>query len=224
MWLKWCHLYLPLGRYFCLSFMKCVVSTCRDPAKHLVKTFARIFNDFKLKTLYEKYPNTGFFLVRMWTLFRQWRFHQRCLRSCIHFWTLTHYSLVLLFYTPWKHQKTRSIRFSDIFRVYRKAATCCNGLIKCLTIHLQRDQFFGHQICKHQNITSTLIFLRVLGRNCYCSLIYLFHWNFVDLLFFLFLQGKMYSPKKSGSPQRFCASEQFVQAWFGKWCAKNYEL
>ena len=137
---------------------------------------------------------------------------------------LTHYSLVLLFYTPWKHQKTRSIRFSDIFRVYRKAATCCNGLIKCLTIHLQRGQFFGHQICKHQNITSTLIFLRVLGRNCYCSLIYLFHSNFVDLLFFIFLQGKMYSPKKSGSPQRFCASEQFVQAWFGKWCAKNYEL
>ena len=31
---------------------------------------------------------------------------------------LTHYSLVLLFYTPWKYQKT--FRFLDVFRGYRK--------------------------------------------------------------------------------------------------------
>ena len=35
-----------------------------------------------------------------------------------------HYSLVLLFYTPWKHQKT--YRFSDVFRGYRKTTPGCN--------------------------------------------------------------------------------------------------
>ena len=40
--------------------------------------------------------------------------------------SLTHYSPVLLFYTPWKHQKT--FRFSDVFRGYRKAIPVCNGL------------------------------------------------------------------------------------------------
>ena len=33
---------------------------------------------------------------------------------------------MLLFYTPWKHQKTFS--FSDVFRGYRKATPGCNGL------------------------------------------------------------------------------------------------
>ena len=33
---------------------------------------------------------------------------------------------MLLFYTPWKHQKT--FRFSDVFRGYRKATPGCNGL------------------------------------------------------------------------------------------------
>ena len=40
---------------------------------------------------------------------------------------LTHYSSVLLFYTPWKHQKT--FRFSDNFRGYRKLTLSCNRLI-----------------------------------------------------------------------------------------------
>ena len=40
--------------------------------------------------------------------------------------TLTQYSPVLLFYTPWKHQKT--FRFSDVFRGYKKATPGCNGL------------------------------------------------------------------------------------------------
>ena len=35
-------------------------------------------------------------------------------------------NLVLLFYTPWKHQK--AFRFSDVFRVYRKATSSCNRL------------------------------------------------------------------------------------------------
>ena len=41
---------------------------------------------------------------------------------------VTHYSPLLLFYTPWKHWKT--FRFSDVFRWYRKATPGCNGLIK----------------------------------------------------------------------------------------------
>ena len=39
---------------------------------------------------------------------------------------LTHYSSVLLFYTPMKHHKTQ--RFSDVFKEYRKATPGCNGL------------------------------------------------------------------------------------------------
>ena len=43
---------------------------------------------------------------------------------------------MLLFYTPWKHQKT--FRFSDIFRGYRKATPGCNGLnsyhISCVKV------------------------------------------------------------------------------------------
>ena len=41
---------------------------------------------------------------------------------------LTNFSPVLLFCTPWKHQKT--FRFSDVFRGYRKATLACNGLRK----------------------------------------------------------------------------------------------
>ena len=39
---------------------------------------------------------------------------------------LTHYSPVLLIYTPWKNQKT--FRFSDVFRGSRRATPRCNGL------------------------------------------------------------------------------------------------
>ena len=42
------------------------------------------------------------------------------------YFLLTHYNPVLLFYTPWKHQKT--FRFPDVFRGYRKATPGCNGL------------------------------------------------------------------------------------------------
>ena len=40
---------------------------------------------------------------------------------------LTHYSPVLLTYTPWKYQKI--FRSSDVFRGCRKATPGCNGLI-----------------------------------------------------------------------------------------------
>ena len=40
--------------------------------------------------------------------------------------TLTHYSPVLLFYTPWKHQKT--LRFFYVFRGHRKTTPGCNGV------------------------------------------------------------------------------------------------
>ena len=48
-----------------------------------------------------------------------------------HSYILTYYSPLLLFYTPWKHQKT--FRFSDIFKEYRKATLDCNGLSKILS-------------------------------------------------------------------------------------------
>ena len=40
---------------------------------------------------------------------------------------LTHYSPVLLFYTPIKHQKNKMFY---VFRGYRKATPGCNGLTK----------------------------------------------------------------------------------------------
>ena len=47
---------------------------------------------------------------------------------------LTHYISVLLFYTPWKHQKT--FRFSDNFRGYRKVTPGCNRLITQWPVNL----------------------------------------------------------------------------------------
>ena len=44
---------------------------------------------------------------------------------------LTLYRPMLLFHTPWKHQKT--FRFSDVFRGYRKATPGCNGLNNILS-------------------------------------------------------------------------------------------
>ena len=46
------------------------------------------------------------------------------------FHSLTHYSLVLLFYTSCKE---KTLRFSDVFREYRKATLGCNGL-SCLKL------------------------------------------------------------------------------------------
>ena len=53
---------------------------------------------------------------------------------------LTHYRPVLLFYTPWKHQKTW--RFS-VFKGYRKAKLGCNGLKVLLWIQTRTCCFSG---------------------------------------------------------------------------------
>ena len=76
---------------------------------------------------------------------------RNCLRtksrpSLSNYWmSLTHYSPVLLFYTPWKHQKT--FRFPDVFRGYTKATPGCNGLNKRRWI-IKKDQFELSQIIK----------------------------------------------------------------------------
>ena len=43
----------------------------------------------------------------------------------LQYW-ITHYGLVLLFNTPWKHKKT--FRFSNVVRECRKATLGCKGL------------------------------------------------------------------------------------------------
>ena len=51
---------------------------------------------------------------------------------------LTHYSPVLLFYTPWKHQKTWEFSVS---REYKKATPGCNGLNwKCLYLSIKSEE------------------------------------------------------------------------------------
>ena len=51
---------------------------------------------------------------------------------------LTHYSPLLLFYTPWKHQKT------FVFRGHRKATPGCNGLNKFISFYFPRNHFRGN--------------------------------------------------------------------------------
>ena len=46
---------------------------------------------------------------------------------------------MLLFYTHWKHQKT--IRFSDVFRGYKKATPGCNGLILEVKLDFNKYNF-----------------------------------------------------------------------------------
>ena len=53
-------------------------------------------------------------------------FNGQILSKILIYMYLTHFSPVLLFYSPWKHQKT--FKFSDVFRRYRKAVPGCNGL------------------------------------------------------------------------------------------------
>ena len=60
-----------------------------------------------------------------------------------HWTNLTHYRPVLLFYTPWKYQKT--VRFFDVFRGYRKATLGCNGLselINFISLEIFRKALF----------------------------------------------------------------------------------
>ena len=50
---------------------------------------------------------------------------------------LTHYSPVLFFHTPWKHQKT--VGFPDVFTGYRKATPGYNGLKLTIKIRAFMD-------------------------------------------------------------------------------------
>ena len=69
---------------------------------------------------------------------------------------LTDYSPVLLFGTPWKHQKT--FRFSDVFRGYRKATSGCNGLSELMNFYSP----WNHQKTKGLISTSNHIFGRAI--------------------------------------------------------------
>ena len=91
----------------------------------------------------EEAPLQLLWVLRHWSLIYCWQFNIWMSPTCFHRkikcifeqnfkWfleksLLTHYSLVLLFFTPWIHQKT--FRFPDVFRGYRKATPGCNGLI-----------------------------------------------------------------------------------------------
>ena len=85
------------------------------------------FSTFCSNTLFKKgFPTSSQFLPSFLnsTIFGMCTiFYNRFSQS----WSsLTHYSPVLLFYTPWKHQKT--FKFSDVFRGYRIATPGCNRL------------------------------------------------------------------------------------------------
>ena len=91
----------------------------------------------------EEAPLQLLWVLRHWSLIYCWQFNIWMSPTCFHRknkcifeqnfewflekFLLTHYSPVLLFFTPWIHQKT--FRFSDVFRGYRKATPGCNGLI-----------------------------------------------------------------------------------------------
>ena len=85
--------------------------------------------------------------------------------SIVNFSCSIHYSPVLLFYTPWKHQKT--FRFSDVLRGYIKATPGCNGLkpiCRSLAIFyqllfedmtLKDNQFYQSSYFEHKNYHGT---------------------------------------------------------------------
>ena len=69
--------------------------------------------------------------------------------------------------------------------------------IECFSIQEQIKQFWHHHICKHQNVTSTLVFTIVIGfhRNFWIVLHHFFVWRFVDPVIVSFLQEKCVRPK-----------------------------
>ena len=94
---------------------------------------------------------------------------------------LTYYSPVLLFYTPWKHQKTFS--FSDVFKGDRKATLGFNGLsmLNSLLLFVLRINFIKNnfikkklrQRCFAMNFLSKNIqnsFHKRSRNNCFCKL------------------------------------------------------
>ena len=67
--------------------------------------------------------------------------------------------------------------------------------INCFPVHEKIKQFWHHQIYKHQNITSMLVFTIVFEIHRAFSLFYLFDWKFADLIIFLFYNAKCVHPK-----------------------------
>ena len=68
---------------------------------------------------------------------------------------LTHFSPVLLFYTPWKHQKT--VETSDACRGYRKATPDCSGLI-FIEIQLSQRCFQKlHRVIERMSLNKYLV-------------------------------------------------------------------
>ena len=63
---------------------------------------------------------------------------------------------MLLFYTPWKHQK--SFRFLNIFRGYRKATTDSNGLNGHVAFFYCTELliFYAHFLCSSAPLVSAL--------------------------------------------------------------------
>ena len=74
-------------------------------------------------------------------------------------WTqsLTHYSLVLLFYTPGKHEK----RFYDVFSGYGKATPGCNGLNWMYISHMNLWFVFSLDF-----LSIKFLCFHILARNC----------------------------------------------------------
>ena len=87
---------------------------------------------------------------------------------------LTHYCPVLVFYTPWKHQKT--FRFSDVFRGYRKATPSCNGLIRRLVFNDFLLFFFSHRNPEFWNFNFLSVFLEVGKCQEYWKILLDFTW------------------------------------------------
>ena len=84
-----------------------------------IRTRCEICSKLTIKTRWTYFtPCSSVSIVNFEQVNTSWfSFSFRCLTVCC--WTicdlLTHYILVLFFYTPWKHQKT--FTFSDVFKV-----------------------------------------------------------------------------------------------------------
>ena len=81
---------------------------------------------------------------------------------------LTHYNPVLLFYTPGKQEKT--LRFSDVFRVYRKATLGCNGLTnEALEVIFSRKLCQPSFVSAQQKLPDPEISETARNSSCYAT-------------------------------------------------------
>ena len=74
---------------------------------------------------------------------------------------LTHSNPVLLFYTPWKYQKT----FSDVFRGYGKATSGCNGL----NLPMPQKTFYYFTFLNFQTMKTLIKKARLPGNFIGCA-------------------------------------------------------